>query len=377
MFEYLLGMWYHCFRGIFMAIYEVLNILESHGFEVYIVGGYVRDRFLNRDSVDVDIITNALPSEVALIFCDNLINIFEKYGAVKIKLNGKIIDITTYRRELSYSFGKPNDIVFISDIKEDLIRRDFTINTLCMDKNNNIIDYLNIIDDFKLRVIKTTRETTQVLSEDSSRMLRALRFMSELGFSLDNKIQTYILENKKDFLKIPYSKRKKELDKLFNSGSSYQFFRYIKEYDLEQYLGIYVNDFREVKSSIGVWAQLEMDEHYIFSKYEKEQISSVKYLLNKGTIEKYDLYKYGLDLCLIVANILCIDYEKINLLYTNIKIKCIMDVDITGNEICSILNIKPSKLVGNYLSKIEREIVNGNLNNNYEEIVKKLKEWGE
>ena len=377
MFEYLLGMWYHCFRGIFMAIYEVLNILESHGFEVYIVGGYVRDRFLNRDSVDADIITNALPSEVALIFCDNLINIFEKYGAVKIKLNGKIIDITTYRRELSYSFGKPNDIVFISDIKEDLIRRDFTINTLCMDKNNNIIDYLNIIDDFKLRVIKTTRETTQVLSEDSSRMLRALRFMSELGFSLDNKIQTYILENKKDFLKIPYSKRKKELDKLFNSGSSYQFFRYIKEYDLEQYLGIYVNDFREVKSSIGVWAQLEMDEHYIFSKYEKEQISSVKYLLNKGTIEKYDLYKYGLDLCLIVANILCIDYEKINLLYTNIKIKCIMDVDITGNEICSILNIKPSKLVGNYLSKIEREIVNGNLNNNYEEIVKKLKEWGE
>ncbi len=360
-----------------MAIYEVLNILESHGFEVYIVGGYVRDRFLNRDSVDADIITNALPSEVALIFCDNLINIFEKYGAVKIKLNGKIIDITTYRRELSYSFGKPNDIVFISDIKEDLIRRDFTINTLCMDKNNNIIDYLNIIDDFKLRVIKTTRETTQVLSEDSSRMLRALRFMSELGFSLDNKIQTYILENKKDFLKIPYSKRKKELDKLFNSGSSYQFFRYIKEYDLEQYLGIYVNDFREVKSSIGVWAQLEMDEHYIFSKYEKEQISSVKYLLNKGTIEKYDLYKYGLDLCLIVANILCIDYEKINLLYTNIKIKCIMDVDITGNEICSILNIKPSKLVGNYLSKIEREIVNGNLNNNYEEIVKKLKEWGE
>jgi len=377
MFEYLLGMWYHCFRGIFMAIYEVLNILESHGFEVYIVGGYVRDRFLNRDSVDADIITNALPSEVALIFCDNLINIFEKYGAVKIKLNGKIIDITTYRRELSYSFGKPNDIVFISDIKEDLIRRDFTINTLCMDKNNNIIDYLNIIDDFKLRVIKTIRETTQVLSEDSSRMLRALRFMSELGFSLDNKIQTYILENKKDFLKIPYSKRKKELDKLFNSGSSYQFFRYIKEYDLEQYLGIYVNDFREVKSSIGVWAQLEMDEHYIFSKYEKEQISSVKYLLNKGTIEKYDLYKYGLDLCLIVANILCIDYEKINLLYTNIKIKCIMDVDITGNEICSILNIKPSKLVGNYLSKIEREIVNGNLNNNYEEIVKKLKEWGE
>ena len=71
MFEYLLGMWYHCFRGIFMAIYEVLNILESHGFEVYIVGGYVRDRFLNRDSVDADIITNALPSEVALIFCDN------------------------------------------------------------------------------------------------------------------------------------------------------------------------------------------------------------------------------------------------------------------------------------------------------------------
>jgi len=359
-----------------MICYDILNELEAHGFEAYIVGGFVRDNVLGRLSVDADIITNASPFEVISIFNKYVVKVYEKYGAVKIKINNKIFDITTYRKELSYNNGKPNNILFIRDVKEDLVRRDFSINTLCMDKEGNIVDYLGVMDDFKIKIIKTVRDTNLVLREDPSRIIRALRFYSEFDFSLDSSIHKYILENKSEISKISYTKRKQELDKLFSSGNSIKFFNYIKKYELEEYLGISVNSYVEVKSSFGVWAQLEVDSNYNFSKSEKLKINNIRTLLNKGIIEKYDIYKYGLDVSLIVASILNIDVDKIKFLYTNIKIKSIIDINITGGEICSILNIKPSKLISEYLEKLEVEIVNGRLDNSYQEIVNKLKEWG-
>lgn len=360
-----------------MNYYEILEKLESNEFGAYIVGGYVRDMYLHRECVDADIITNALPIDILRIFDKNVIKVYEKYGAVKLKFGSDIIDITTYRKELSYLNGKPSKIEFISNIEEDLLRRDFTINTLCMDKDGNIIDFLNIIDDFKLKIIKTIRNTNQVLKEDSSRIIRAIRLSSELDFSLDKEIHEYIIKNKNEISKIPFSNRKKELDKLFSSGKSYKFFQYIKKYGLEEYLGIRVNDYIEVKSNVGVWAQLEVEECYNFSKEEKRQIDNIKYLINKGFIDKYDIYKLGLDISLIGADILGIKREEVNLLYTNLKIKGIIDICISGEEIASILNIKPGKLVGTYLRKLESEIIDGTLENDYQKIVDKLKEWGD
>ena len=360
-----------------MNYYNILNTLSLNGFEAYIVGGYVRDKLLGRFTKEVDIITNASVKEIINIFTDNVFTVYEKYGAVKLKFNDDIVDITTFREDILYSNGKLENVKFVSKLEEDLIRRDFTINAICLDKFDNLVDPFNFIDDINLKLVRTIRDVKVVFSEDPSRIVRALRFMSILDFNLDKSIHDYILSNPKEIFKIPPTKLKKELDKLFESGCSSKFFDYIKNNNLKIYFGIDFDKVVIVKSSLGMWSQLSIDTRYKFSKKERKNISNIRYLINKGFIDSYDIYVYGLEVCLISSDILGIKRDIINSLYTNIKIKGIMDISITSEDICTILNIMPGKLVNNYLKMIEKEIVYGALCNNYKDIVNRLKEWGE
>ena len=129
-------------------ILQVLKKLKTHNFEGYVIGGYVRDKLLGLNSSDVDIATNALPKDLIEIF--NITNnTSECYGTVKILTDNYRIDIATYRKELSYNNRRPEEIEYISSLEEDLQRRDFTINTLCIDFNGNYVDKLNAVVDVK------------------------------------------------------------------------------------------------------------------------------------------------------------------------------------------------------------------------------------
>ena len=118
---------------------KVLNIIEDNSYEAYIVGGFVRDYIMGIKSNDVDITTNAKPKELINIFpnasLDNAL-----YGSITLYYNDIRFEITTYRRESNYDdLRHPDTISYIDDIKTDLKRRDFTINTICMDKSGNIV----------------------------------------------------------------------------------------------------------------------------------------------------------------------------------------------------------------------------------------------
>ncbi len=352
---------------------DILKKIEEKGFVAYIVGGFVRNQILNINSEDIDIITNATPKDLKTIFT-SIDASYEEYGAVKIKVNNHIIDITTFRRELSYNHGKPSKIEYTSSLEEDLKRRDFRINTLCMDSEENIIDLLDGIDDIKSRIIKTIRNADIELKEDPTRILRALRFMSTLDFNLDQSLIDYIVKNKEEITKINIVKRKEELDKLFATKKVKRFLDFIKLYDLEEYIGIKSNNFVETNTVIGVWSQLEITDNYVFSKYEKEQIKGIKSLLQKGSINKYDIYKKGLFICTVAGEILGINAKKINLIYTNLPIKGIIDIKVSSEEICNILNIKPGKYLGTIIKTIESEIIEETLKNEKSEIIKRLQE---
>ena len=352
---------------------KILKQIEKHGFKAYIVGGYVRDTILGIKSSDVDIITDAKPQELKKIF-SNVLTIYNKYGSVKLKLKSKIIDITTFRRELSYKNGKPNKIEYTNILKEDLIRRDFKMNTLCMDSNGNIIDLLNGLKDIQNKKISCVRNTETELKEDPSRILRALRFMSELNFNLDQNIKNYIIKNKNQILKINPVKKKEELTKLFKTKKVKPFLDFIKLADLEKVIGIKSINFKETNTIIGVWSQLEVKSYYMFSKKEKEQIKKVKALIKKQKIDVFDLYNNGIFICTIAADILGLNKKELNLIYTNLPIKGIMDIDIKSEEIMNILNINPSKELGEIIKVIEKEIIKGKLKNEKEEIIKRLKE---
>lgn len=350
---------------------SILNEIESHGFVAYIVGGFVRDKLLKRESKDVDIITNATPKDLSHIF-NNLVT-YDEYGAVKLQLNNNFIDITTFRIELSYKNGKPDEIVYTNSLEEDIKRRDFTINTICMNSEGEIIDILNGENDINNKLIKTVRDASVEFKEDPSRLIRALRFMSVLDFKLDQDIIDFMVKNKSEFMNINSNKKKEELNKLFSSKKVTRFMEFIKNYGLEEYIGIKCNNYKETSYVIGAWSQIEVKD-INFTKIENEQINKVKKLINKGKITKKDIYNNGIYISLIAGDILGIDPSLINLIYTNLPINNINDIKISSEEIIEILNIKPGKRIGITLKILENLILDGKLENDNTAIRNKLKE---
>ena len=195
------------------SYYKILDEIESAGFVAYIVGGYVRDKILGVITADIDIITNATPKDLNGIF-KNIKKTYLDYGAVKLYIDNHIIDITTFRREFDYKNNKPSRIEYISSLETDLLRRDFKMNTLVIDKEENIIDLLGGKKDIKDKIITPVKDVNVLFSEDASRMLRALRFMFTLDFTLDKSIFNYIISHKELFKTISNTKKKEEFDKI-------------------------------------------------------------------------------------------------------------------------------------------------------------------
>ena len=132
---------------------ELLGIIENNGFKAYLVGGCVRNLILGHDFTDIDICTSATPCDIRNIFKSSLIST-ERYGSIVLIYKEKKFEITTFRQEGIYSDGRrPDTFTYIDSLQEDLKRRDFTINTICMDKDKNIIDIYNVIIYIKLKKI--------------------------------------------------------------------------------------------------------------------------------------------------------------------------------------------------------------------------------
>ena len=162
---------------------KVLSILEENGYKAYIVGGYVRDKLLGIESNDIDICTSATPKEIKEIFKSSS---SPNYGSVNITYKNINFDITTFRREIKYLDNRiPIKLKYIKTIKKDLLRRDFTVNTICMDSKGNILDMLNIMDDLDNKIIKTVGNPRYKLKEDALRILRAIRFATTLNFTIE------------------------------------------------------------------------------------------------------------------------------------------------------------------------------------------------
>ena len=172
-------------------ILKILEKLDDDNHVSYVVGGYVRDYLLNNPSFDVDICTNRLPEELEKLF--NVKSTL--YGNISFKVGNYNIDITTFRKELEYFKRKPIKIEYVNDLESDLLRRDFTINSICMDKYGNIIDILNGKKDLDNKVIRIIGNPLKKLEEDPLRILRAIRFATVLSFNIDSTLDNAIKDN--------------------------------------------------------------------------------------------------------------------------------------------------------------------------------------
>ena len=171
-------------------------IFKNNGYEFYAVGGAVRDIILGKTPDDIDFCTNATPEEMLKMF-PHSIKTGIKHGTLTIPFMGDFYEVTTYRIDGKYSDGRhPDNIKYSSNLKEDLSRRDFTINALAKDvESNEIIDLFDGIKDIELKRIKTVGKAELRFSEDALRMLRAIRFEAKLGFSIEQDTMNAIKTN--------------------------------------------------------------------------------------------------------------------------------------------------------------------------------------
>ncbi len=164
---------------------RIIEILEDAGYEAYAVGGCVRDVLLGRDPQDWDITTSASPEEISACF----LRTFDtgiKHGTVSVRLYGHTYEVTTYRVDGDYAdHRRPDSVTFTSSLREDLARRDFTINAMAFHPERGLVDLFEGQKDLARRVVRCVGVPADRFEEDALRMLRALRFAAYLSFDID------------------------------------------------------------------------------------------------------------------------------------------------------------------------------------------------
>lgn len=205
------------------SVQEILEKFDKKGYEIYIVGGAVRDILMGKMVNDWDFTTNAEPTEILKVIPDGFYD--NQFGTVGLSIPEfeKPFEITTFRTEQGYSDARhPDKISWGKSLEDDLSRRDFTINSLAIDKNLKVIDYYKGQEDIKNKFIRAVGDPDTRFSEDALRMMRAVRIAAELGFLIEDKTFEAIKKNATLINKIAKERIKDELFKLLVSPNAYE-----------------------------------------------------------------------------------------------------------------------------------------------------------
>ncbi len=163
----------------------IIDTIRNAGFDAYVVGGCVRDSILNREPEDWDITTSAKPEQVKALFA-RTIDTGLQHGTVTVMLDKDGFEVTTYRLDGEYEDGRhPKSVTFTSDLEEDLKRRDLTINAMAYNDREGLVDLFGGMDDLEAGVIRCVGNPEERFREDALRILRAIRFSAQLGYTIE------------------------------------------------------------------------------------------------------------------------------------------------------------------------------------------------
>lgn len=198
-------------------VVNVLKTLENNGYEAFAVGGAVRDLLMGKTPYDFDITTNAEPTAVMSLF-EKTVPTGIKHGTVTVVTDCGNIEVTTYRTDEGYTdHRKPDEVKFIKSIDEDLIRRDFTVNSICWSPLRGIYDKNGGINDINKKIIRTVGDPQKRFSEDALRIMRAFRFSAQLGFTIEENTKSAALKLSCSLSLISAERIASELKKIFLS----------------------------------------------------------------------------------------------------------------------------------------------------------------
>ena len=386
---------------VFTKALPVLKEIISAGYEAYFVGGSVRDLLLDRNIHDVDIATSAYPEEIKRIF-PHTIDTGIQHGTVTVRYDHESYEVTTFRTESGYQdFRRPDHVSFVQNLSEDLKRRDFTINALAMDIEGNIIDHFNGLDDLKNKVIRAVGIAENRFHEDALRMMRAVRFMGQLKFSLEDKTKQAIKDNHELLSKIAVERVREEFVKMGTSSGSQEAFEVFLETELFQEVP-YFADKRDAlaifpklnfspSTEENLWAtmivllKLNTQDVPKFMRawknsnamtHQVTKIIEFFDLISDTTPSNYELFKNDLKTILTTIDLAHILGQPINgnALYDRyeaLPIKSTGELVIDGKFLLKS-GIPAGPKIGELLNAITEAVVEGKVTNNEEEIVSYL-----
>ncbi len=210
-------------------IKDILHTFETAGFEAFIVGGGVRDILCNKTPKDWDITTNATPDKIQELFPDSVYE--NDFGTVGIKRRTptenaetvEIIEATPYRTESGYADNRrPSEVAFVSELSQDINRRDFTINALAMKSDGTVIDLVDGQADLKAKIIRTVGNPRERFGEDALRLLRAVRFAVQMDFEIEPETKAAMIELAPTLAKISVERIRDELTKMMMTPRAMQ-----------------------------------------------------------------------------------------------------------------------------------------------------------
>lgn len=197
----------------------IISKLQENGFDGYIVGGCVRDMALGIKPFDYDVTTNALPQDIIDIF-EKTIPTGIKHGTITVLIDGEQIEVTTFRTETEYSDSRrPDKVEFVTDLSEDLSRRDFTVNAMAYNEKSGLVDLFGGINDLENKILRAVGDPEKRFTEDALRILRLFRFSARLRFSIEEETLKGALDTQKGLEKISRERIFSEIYKTLSASN--------------------------------------------------------------------------------------------------------------------------------------------------------------
>jgi tRNA nucleotidyltransferase/poly(A) polymerase len=399
------------------SVEYVLSKLKENGYQAYVVGGAVRDFLMGKTPHDYDLTSDALPSQISDVFKDFYQeHSGEKHGTIRVIIDHKPIEITTFRCDEGYTdYRRPDNVEFVKDVYIDSKRRDFSINAFYYSEGH-IYDFHEGLEDLNNKVIKTIGNPSTRFHEDALRILRAIRFSAKLGYEIESKTKAALLDCKEELNLIA---KERILIELKEISSTSNFFRNIKEYfpifkliipcldkignsiddiynfDTKSY-GDYIASLsalfslREINNDFMPWR--------LFIKMDNESINAIKTLIKLKDINFNnsfdDDYINGLILLSKPVDINVFKNYLINLYnlkrFKNDVIDSILnrvdilsegntpyslkDLEIDGNDLLK-LGIEKNQYFKEILNEVLLRCNQGDLNNNRNDEIEFVKKW--
>ncbi|WP_201713299.1 CCA tRNA nucleotidyltransferase [Rossellomorea arthrocnemi] len=389
---------------IFQQAVPVLRKLEKAGYEAYFVGGSVRDYILGRAINDVDIATSAYPQEVKGIF-QKTFDVGIDHGTILVMDEGKEYEITTFRTESAYAdYRRPDKVEFIRSLEEDLKRRDFTMNSMAMDRDGIVKDPFNGKEDIHNRLIRTVGSPELRFSEDALRMMRAVRFVSQLGFGLEPSTLSALKEHSKLLEHIAVERKTMEFEKILQGKWKQEGLNLLVHTNLYQELPNLSRYSEQLKYSANrsgldklnknqTW--LLLLTHFVEDDIEgflkdwrlptkmirarSKELEILKEREVSGWTKTL-LYRAGLEAAVNVEKVYgCLkessDFseEKVMEQYHKLAISSRHELDVTGTDLMTWTDKKGGPWIKELLSDIESAIINETITNEKEVIRRWLK----